>query len=118
MIWYAHVYDPDRLFDEQLMNEKIFDKIFYAHTYEEIITNVQATHHECDHFSLIYDGNWLLDGPANMSFWTVRYENPSILNHHTHSLLDYRTSLAYSPETIHELQTEIANAWILFFKEH
>jgi hypothetical protein len=114
MKWFAYVYDPENLFDRALF-EKEFEYVFITNNIVSVISDVYHTYKGCDHFCLIYDGHWIFDGPANQAFWTVRYKNDSILNHHTAGLIDYNSKLEYNKENALALQEEIIACWKSIF---
>ena len=59
-----------------------------------------------DHIMMVYDGNYLLDGPANMSFYTAAYNSDRFpMNHHTQQLIDYHLKSKY-PEEPYDILVE------------
>jgi hypothetical protein len=110
MKWAFYIYDPKNLFlDEK--KSKLWKSAYpyNSDSYSNLLNLIQETYRNFDHFALIYDGNWIFDGPANMAFYTLQYMGcpNTILNHHTTSLIDVRMRTEYNKENIDVFIDEI-----------
>jgi hypothetical protein len=121
MKWAFYIFDPDNLItDDYKKNIWKSAFLYNTNTYPRLLELIQSTYKSFDHFALIYDGNWIFDGPANMAFYTLRYNGGpnKILNHHTASLVDKVMKTEYKRENISDFVEEINDVFNKQFKEN
>jgi hypothetical protein len=117
MKWAFYIFDPKNLFTDQYKS-KLWKSAYAinAGTYPKLLELVIDTYKNFDHFALIYDGNWIFDGPANMAFYTLRYNGGpnKLMNHHTNQLIDVVLQTPYEKESIQQLVDEINANFVKF----